>query len=67
MLSGIVISIASLLGFGLVTNINNNGWFILVACLSRLLMGVVNTNFSYFKGWNAMLYTCLLINSIFLS
>jgi hypothetical protein len=43
MLSGIVISIASLLGFGLVTNINNNGWFILVACLSRLFMGVVNT------------------------
>jgi hypothetical protein len=30
-------------------------------------MGVVNTWFSYFKGWNAMLYTCLFINSIFFS
>jgi hypothetical protein len=41
MLYGVIVSIVSLLGFGFVTNIESNAWFIVVACISRLLMGIV--------------------------
>jgi hypothetical protein len=42
MLAGTILSCFGLVTFGLIIYIDNKTWFITIACISRLIMGIVN-------------------------